>query len=315
MIFFKQAERGINAWYFYAAGIALVIVGYILGQMPLIAVQSHYVDTYNIGLDKVNEYLKTNDFSLLHISRNLGFFLMILMFVGAMAMLYIATRIHKKQFLDIVTSRSKFDVKRFLFAFLWWTALSLVVEFFIYLANPGNYKTEFNLSAFIVLALICIIFLPIQTALEEFFFRGYLLQGIYLISKSPVMAIVLSTVLFSMVHTMNPEVEKFGFWPMQMYYLGAGIFFAILAYADGGLELSLGLHTSVNLFGAMILKYEGSVIQTDAIFCQLKADVWLNTFMFYATAIVFYYLAQKKYGWTFTLKELMKASVDSTKSV
>lgn len=52
---------------------------------------------------------------------------------------------------------------------------------------------------------------------------------------------------------------------MQVYYLGAGLFLALLAIADNGLELSIGIHTATNLFGSIVLKYEGSVLQTETL--------------------------------------------------
>ncbi|MBK8699978.1 MAG: CPBP family intramembrane metalloprotease [Saprospiraceae bacterium] len=307
MSFLQQGSRGQNSVWEYLAGIVLVIAGYILGQLPLILVQGQMIKKYNLDTAVVNEFINTNNFELLHISNNGGFFLMLLMFVGASLGLYVALRLHGKKLGDITTSRRPFDKARFFFAFGLWLLFSLVAELVFYLLNPGNYIFHFNGEAFIILLVICLVFIPLQSCFEELFFRGYLLQGIYHFTKLPIIAVIVSTLLFSLVHTMNPEVEKFGWIPMQFYYLGAGLLFAFLALADDGLELSMGLHTATNFFGAVLLKYEGSVLQTDAVFSLIKPNVWLMTGTFYLCGIIFLYISFRKFDIQFDLSDMWKS--------
>jgi membrane protease YdiL (CAAX protease family) len=47
-----------------------------------------------------------------------------------------------------------------------------------YFSNPEHYQDNFNLQPFLILCVIAVILVPLQTSFEEYFFRGYLMQGI-----------------------------------------------------------------------------------------------------------------------------------------
>ena len=68
------------------------------------------------------------------------------------------------------------------------------------------------------------------------------------------------------MHAMNPEIEEFGMGVMMTYYITVAIVLGIITLLDDGLELAIGLHVAVNVFGALIITYRGSAIQTDALF-------------------------------------------------
>jgi hypothetical protein len=154
------------------------------------------------------------------------------------------------------------------------------------------------------LLLICILLLPIQTSLEEFLFRGYLNQGLFLLFKNKIPALIICSVLFSLVHSMNPEIEKFGFWTMQIYYIGAGLLLGILVIMDEGLELALGVHAATNIFAALMVSYEGGVLQTDSLFKTLELNVWLANIVFIVFAVIFYFICSYKYHWPSLIEKL-----------
>ena len=84
MNFLRKGNLGLNDWFYYLIGIFIVILGYgILGQAPLLLVVYLYMDKYGLGLDALKRFEETTDFSVMHISNNLGFFLMVLIFIGA----------------------------------------------------------------------------------------------------------------------------------------------------------------------------------------------------------------------------------------
>ncbi len=298
MDFLKQAFTGLNDSWRYVAGIMLVIIGYgFIGQIPLLSVMGLGVNLGQISPSDLANFNKTNNFSYLHISSNVGFVLMISFFIFAALGLYLAVKLHKKNVLDIITVRRPFDWKRFFFATSLWFAFTLLVEFVLYMFDKENYRATFNWSAFLPLVLISILLLPIQTAVEEIFFRGYILQGVYSTSKSPMWAILISTLFFSMVHSLNPEIEKFGFFTMQVYYITAGLFLAFVCYLDNGLELGIGIHTATNIFGATCVTYEGAVLQTETLYKMKETNPWLMILSFLLAASFFLILAGRKYGW------------------
>lgn len=310
MEFLRRAKVGLNDWFYYLIGVFIVILGYgIIGQAPLLVAVYYYMNKYGLGTADLKKFEETTDFSIMHISNNLGFFLMVLIFIGAMLALVLALKIQKKKTLDITTSRPKFDTTRFFYGFGLWFLLTVVFEIIAYAIDPSNYTFEFNATSFFILLLITVFLLPIQTAFEELFFRGYLNQGLFLLSKNPLVGILVTSLLFSLVHSANPEIDKFGFLPMQFYYIGAGLFLALIAFFDEGLELSIGVHTATNLYGALFIKYSGSVLQTDALWSMKTISVWVMIAAFYISAVIFIFLAAKKFKWNLDLKRLYSKDI------
>ena len=52
-----------------------------------------------------------------------------------------------------------------------------------YQSSPENYVFNFELKPFLILVAIAIILIPLQTSFEEYLFRGYLMQGIGVVSS------------------------------------------------------------------------------------------------------------------------------------
>lgn len=291
-LFFQKAFRGLNLWFYYIMGVIFVAVGYLLGQIPL-AVSMLFAD----GQETVIKIEQSGDFSSSSLGSNTILLLMIFMFVVAFFALLLALRIQKKKLLDITTGRDQIDFNRVLFGFSLWMVLTIVFEFAHYLYHPEVYTLQFNFKTFVVLALIAIFMLPIQTSFEECFFRGYLMQGLSLLFKNKIGALVVTSILFSLVHSLNPEIEKYGFWNMQVYYIGAGLFLGLLVIVDDGLELALGVHAATNIFGALFVSYEGGVLQTQSIWKTAEINVHIANVLFYICAVLFYLICRKKFKW------------------
>lgn len=280
----------------YAAGFVAIVFGYFIGQLPLVFVQRSRINALGLSEAEISNYINTHDFAILHIDYNLGLFLMLCAFLGAWMFYLIILNIQKIPLILTLTGRKLFDWRRFWFGFGCWLLLTVIFEFGMYLMHPYNYKFHFNGGSFVWLLLLGITLVPLQAAFEEVFFRGYLLQGIHLGSKSIILSLLATTLLFSLVHSNNPEIEKYGFWSMQAYYLGAGLFLSLLAVGDNGLELPIGIHTATNVFGAVFMKYEGSVLQTDTLFELKLESAWPMTISFYACALIMLWISMKKYG-------------------
>ena len=59
-------------------------------------------------------------------------------------------------------------------------------------------------------------FIPFQSALEEWIFRGYLMQGFAGLTKSRFLSLALTSIIFGSLHAFNPEVEKLGYGLMAI---------------------------------------------------------------------------------------------------
>ena len=138
------------------------------------------------------------------IDSNLNLFLMLLSFaIGLLALLFVVKFIHKQTINSLTTSRKKIDWRRFWFSFILWgfvTVIFIVIEF---LASPENYVLNFDLIPFLVLFTIAVIMVPLQTSFEEYLFRGYLMQGLGVLSKSRWVPLFITSIAFGLLHIAN----------------------------------------------------------------------------------------------------------------
>ncbi len=172
--------------------------------------------------------------------------------------------LHKRPVLTLFTTRKSFDWKRFVFAFLLWGSL-MGIALLISILNGQDIVFQFDAAKFIPLFFVSILIMPIQTTAEEVFFRGYLFQVFGKVLKKGWIAIILTGVLFGLLHWANPEVAKIGDI-LLVFYIGTGIFFGVLTHMDDGIELGMGYHAVNNIFASIILTNSWQAFQTDALF-------------------------------------------------
>ena len=167
-----------------------------------------------------------------------------------------------------------------------------------YYTNPENYVYNFKLVPFLIFLFLGLILIPLQTSFEEYFFRGYLMQGLGLATKSRWFPFVFTSIAFGLMHIANPEVGKMGYI-ILIYYVGTGFFLGILTLMDEGLELALGFHAANNLFGALLLTSDWSAFQTHSILKDVAEpsagfEVILPVFIIFPILV---FIFSKKYGW------------------
>ncbi|MDQ3110599.1 MAG: CPBP family intramembrane metalloprotease [Bacteroidota bacterium] len=265
--FLEIGRSGKNDWWRYLLGILIVFGGYIIGQTPLsvIGLNAALENGHSRG-EILQTPEKILDPAFTGLSPNTILLLTMLMFVTAMLALWIVvTKLHGKKFKSVITSAPKVRWKRFALTGFIWMTLCFVAQYISMDMYPDNYTVVFNLKPFLITLLIGILFLPIQTWWEEFFFRGYLFQGIGSVTKTPVVPIIVTALLFAGIHMFNPEVTKYGALAMFPAYLIPGIFLAMMAALDEGLESAMGMHFANNLFGTFAVTSSGSSIQGNTI--------------------------------------------------
>lgn len=298
MHFFSSSRLGNNEWHLYLLGVLATLGGYFIGQLPLTLALVYKVSSRtDIGTSDLESFQDDMDFTKFGMDKNLGFFLMVLIFVFAMAGLFLAAKIHGKKFIRWITPTETIDWERVKTGAIFWGALIGLSELITYFINPSVYSCGLDWVAFLPLLLIALLFLPIQTSFEEIFFRGYIMQALSLGTKNKLVVIAVSSVLFALMHAMNPEVGKFGWGIMMAYYFSAGAFLALITVMDNRLELALGVHAATNILGATLVTYSGSVLQTDTICKVSEIKPELMLLFFYVTAVVFYVFCARKYQW------------------
>jgi membrane protease YdiL (CAAX protease family) len=298
-MFFQKATSGKNNFLLYLATLAIVMLGYMIGQIPLVIVQTLQVKRHNdINTEDVSRFLETMDFSIIKLSSNVGLVLMITIFIFAMLAFMLAIKyLHKLPFQRLITPNFSIDYKKIFFGFGLWFILGLILEGIVAFIHPEIYYWNFKPINWIILLIICIVLLPIQTSLEELVIRGYMMPGISLITNNKWVPWVITSVIFGLIHGANPEVERFGFWTMQIYYIGAGLFLGLITVLDDSLELALGVHAATNIFGAAFFSFDGSVLQTDSMIKCSIVNPYIMITTFLLGSLAFMLICNNKYEW------------------
>lgn len=260
MSFLHNANKGNNLVSTYILTIALVLIAYaILGQIPMVVDLAMHSE----GLGK----FKNEDVAGLaqHLGKNKFLVYLIIPFILSLIAIVLSVKVlHKRPILSVFTARSKFDWRRFFSAFfIWGSIMGAFLTMAIFSSDQITWN--FNPETFIPLLFISLFLIPLQTTCEEVLFRGYLFQGFGMLYKKGWITVLVTGVLFGLLHSANPEVEKLGYGIM-IYYIGTGLFLGLIALMDDGLELSMGYHAVNNIFAALILTNEWQAFQTDALF-------------------------------------------------
>ncbi|MGB9978980.1 lysostaphin resistance A-like protein [Methanobacterium sp.] len=189
-------------------------------------------------------------------------FLVTLALVGFAAsyfFFYLCTHfVHHRSFISLFTTKSRINWNRMLKgAVLWFLILGMLTLIF-FLINPTSYKITFNLSTFGLLLILSLITFPIQASFEEVFFRGYLMQGVGLLSKKPIIPLLATSFLFGIGHVMNGTGMTFSVFPLIETVI-IGIALGTITLGEDGIETAIGIHVMNNLYAVLIVSTPGSV--------------------------------------------------------
>ncbi|MDX1277915.1 CPBP family intramembrane glutamic endopeptidase [Oceanihabitans sediminis] len=298
-MYIEQAFKSLHEWWRYVVGILIIFfVWQVIGSFPLIGALLYSIGTEGI----INGDFPTDIAGMSDIlGNNLFLFLMLLSFaIGLVGLIFNTKTIHKQSFTELTTTRKKIDWSRFWFIFILWGVVSSFFVLLDFYLEPESYQWNFQLVPFLTLAVIAILFIPLQTSLEEYLFRGYLMQGLGVITKTRWFPLIFTSVVFGLMHIANPEVGQLGYIIM-VYYIGTGFFLGIITLMDDGLELALGFHAANNLFTALLVTADWTALQTDSLLKDISEPTsagFLDVFMpvFVVFPILIFILA-KKYQW------------------
>ena len=126
------------------------------------------------------------------------------------------------------------------------------------------------------------------------------MQGIGVAVKNRWFPLLITSVVFGMLHIANPEVEKLGY-VIMIYYIGTGLFLGIMTLMDEGLELALGFHAANNLFTALLVTADWTAFQTHSILKDTSdpsdaalVDIAIPVFVMFPIIL---FILSKVYGW------------------
>ncbi|NQX78176.1 CPBP family intramembrane glutamic endopeptidase [Gilvibacter sp.] len=265
-MYIAQAYKSLYQPWRYLLGVVMVFIGTQLGSIPFVV--AIFMKQSAEGGSMLELTDETDMLNIL--DSNSTFFFMLLGFaVGLLALFLWVKYVHKQSITSLTTSRKKIDWGRFWFGFLLIGVTTTVLTVMDYYGNPDDYVLQFDAELFAILAVIAVIFIPLQTSMEEYLFRGYLMQGIGVMSRNRWLPLLITSFVFGMLHYFNPEVDKLGNIVM-VYYIGTGLFLGIITLMDEGMELALGFHAGNNLIAALLVTADWTVFKTNSVFVDVS---------------------------------------------
>lgn len=245
--FLDLAENGKNQWWRYLLSFAVIFIFWmVIGSIPAVITVANKVS-----------------------SIELNFIGLMASFVFLILGLWISIRsIHKRKFITLITARKRVSWRLYFYGFSFAMVILLIVTGVDFLWHPEGYHfslSQWTMGQFVGMFLLCVVFIPIQTAAEEMLFRGYILQGIGRKIKSPYVLSIITAILFTLPHLGNPEVASKGL-AMSFIYFSIGMLLAHVTLKSNGLELAMGVHCANNLFGSVIVNMSDSALITRPLF-------------------------------------------------
>jgi len=251
------------AWYLYIVSVIFVLVG--LTTFSISILWFIYSSKGEIKANTTEETL------MAQFSNNQQFIInMIPFIIGFLLLVYAARVIHRRTFLSFITTRPQLDFKRILVGLLLWFLITTILFSAELAQGATQYQWNLEINDFLVLLVLAILITPIQTGFEEILIRGFSMQLFGRLVKLPIVAILMSAGVFTILHMGNPEVDAMGYVAV-VYYILSGVMTALIAVMDDGLELSWGFHIANNFFAILIVTSNTSALRTDAVYLDTSS--------------------------------------------
>ena len=197
-------------WRYIVMLVAILIVSNTIGAVPLLVAML----MKSVSNPSVFSQLAANpnDLSVLGLDPNVSFVLMIFPFIaGLVAFILLVKPLNNRTFKMTINGTGKIRWNRFFISALVWLVLSALYLFFYLKLDPANFSLNNKTISLLTLSLVSLLFIPFQAAFEEVLFRGYLMQGFAVLVRNRWFPLLMTSLLFGLLHAFNPEVKEFGF--------------------------------------------------------------------------------------------------------
>jgi len=232
--------------------------------------------------------------------------------IGLLALWLFMKPLHQRSIQTVVNGGKKFRWNQFFTSYLVWIVLSAVYLVVSMQVFPGNFTLN-NLSVTLIhVVIVSLLMIPFQAGFEEVLLRGYFMQGFAMATRKRWIAVVITAVIFALMHGFNPEVKAYGFMTAMPQYIVFGLVFGIMTILSDGTETSIGAHAANNAFLCIMVTNKDSALQTPAVFEQITVYPWAEFgFMVVMSGIALLILSKlQKWDWS-----LLKSKVEEPKEV
>ena len=168
--------------------------------------------------------------------------------------------------------------------------------------HPQAFTLQFNPLPWLGVLLVTAPLILIQSAAEEILFRGYMYRMFRSLRGGVFWSIFLTSLIFALVHGLNPEMLNYGIFG-PLYYLQGAVFLGIVAYQTNGLAAPIGIHFATNIFNTSVWGYGSSALDNMGLQSMVYRHTLDMRFAFFGIfAIVISYSAfqffkQKRNRW------------------
>lgn len=239
-----------------------------------------------------------NDYSVIGLNPNLTFIMVIFPFIaGLIAFILLAKPLNNRTLRTTINGTGKIRWSRFFISAAVWMLLSAVYLIFYMKLDPANFQLNSRTGSILIISVISVIFIPFQAAFEEVLFRGYLMQGFAALVRYRWFPVIMTSLLFGLMHAFNPEVKEFGFFTMMPQYMVFGLIFGLVTIFDDGIEAAMGAHTANNVFLCIMVTSESSALQTPALYQQFNIHPWTEFTGLIVTGIIFLLALKTIFRW------------------
>ena len=263
----------------------LVFGAFILGNMPLMLLYPS--DRGQTMVDLVAYF----GFSSLFLLQMIPFVL------GLLGLVTSAKYVHKTSPLAWFTSRNKIDINRIVFSFFLWALLVIIPTIIDWLLFPSTYTVQSDFLPFLETFFLLAVCLPFQVLFEELLFRGFIFQGLAKRTKSAIFAVIVSGIMFGMMHIGNPEVRSEGFGLLGIY-ITLGVSISLMAWLDQGIEIAFGFHLANNFITGILVTSEDQAFQTHALLKMESLNLSFGSILILLLSIlIFFVVCYKRFHW------------------
>lgn len=257
LTFLDNASEGSNSWWKYLLTVLMSLVGGSLVAGIIMGILLVVLSIFSSGgIANIYDFITSalsSPFSLV-IMVGISYTLSYLFF-------YICLRfIHHKHLLKVINTVSGVRWKLLFKGLILWALILFIFSLPDLIINPGSYQITYNSGNFLILLVICLLVFPLQASFEEILFRGYLMQGFSLISKKPWIPLLITSLLFGIVHFFNGTSLTSDLSIVASTFV-VGMMLGILALADNGIESAMGVHIANNLYVALFFNSTDSGLQ------------------------------------------------------
>lgn len=247
--FLDNAAAGKNNWWRY---LLTIVLSLLLGSLVagiFLAVILIIFSFFLAGRGVLDIY------GIINATVSNPFFLLIMVGISyalSFVFFYFCLRfLHHKRLLSIINTGSKVRWTLLLKGLGLWFLILFLFTLPDLIWNTSSYNLTFDPKSFLILLVLCILVFPLQASFEEIFFRGYLMQGVGLLSKRPWIPLLVTSLVFGSVHFFNGTNLNMDISIVISTFI-IGIMLGIIALGYNGIEAAMGVHIANNLYVSLV---------------------------------------------------------------